>query len=69
MEAPTAGNGVQTIVETHFASGRVMVIDQPPRIVEQNLLRHLAKALERAFHAVEPGRLPLMPEGLDKRPW
>ena len=68
MEAPIAGEGVQTIVETHLAGGRVMVIDQRPRIVEQDLLRHPAKALERALHAVEPGRLPLVPEGPDKRP-
>ena len=45
-----------------------MMIDQCPRIVEQHLLRHPAKALERALHAVEPGRLPLVPEGPDKRP-
>ena len=24
--------------------------------------------MERALHAVEPGRLPLVPESLDKRP-
>ena len=68
LEAPVARKGVQTVVETHLARGRVMVLDQRPRIVEQHLLRHPAKALERALHAVEPGRLPLVPEGLHKRP-
>ena len=45
-----------------------MVLDQRPRIVEQHLLRHPAKAPERAFHAIEPGRLPLVPKGPYKRP-
>jgi hypothetical protein len=63
-----AGKGVQTIVEPNLAGGRVMIIDQCPRIVEQHLLRHPAKALERALHAVEPGRLPLVPEGPNKWP-
>jgi hypothetical protein len=67
MEAPIPGKGEQTLVETHLAGGRIMVIHQCPRIVEQNLLRHPAKALEHALHPVEPGRLPLVPESADKR--
>jgi hypothetical protein len=46
---------MQPLVETDFAGGRIMVIDQRPRIVEQHLLRHPAKAPQRALHAVEPG--------------
>lgn len=41
-----------------------MVIDQRPRVVEQHLLRHPAKAPEGALNAVQPGRLPLVPVGL-----
>jgi hypothetical protein len=37
-----------------------MVLDQRPRIVEQHLVRHSAKAPERALDAVEPGRLHLV---------
>jgi hypothetical protein len=59
---------MQTLVEAHLAGRRVMVVDQRPRIVEQHLLRHPAKAPERALHAVEPGRLPLVAKGPDKRP-
>jgi hypothetical protein len=40
---------------------------QCPRVVEDHLLRHPAKALERALDTVEPGRLLLVPEGPDKR--
>ncbi len=42
---------METFVEAHLARGRVVVLDQRPRIVEQHLLRHPAKALEGAFHA------------------
>jgi transposase len=45
-----------------------MMVDQRPRIVQQHFLRHPTKAPERAFHAVEPGRLPLVPKGSYKRP-
>src|SRR5204862_7388549 len=55
-------------IEAHLAGGRVMMLDQRSRIVEQHLLRHPAKALQRAFHASEPGRLPLVPKGLHKHP-
>src|SRR6266853_6905232 len=67
-ETPVAGKGVKAIIETHLAGRRVVVVDQRPRIVEQHLLRHPAKPAERAFHAVEPGRLPLMPERPHKWP-
>jgi hypothetical protein len=68
MEAPVVGKGEQTLVEPHLAGGRVMVIHQRPRIVEQHLLRHPGKALERPLHPVKPRRLPLVPKGADKRP-
>src|ERR1700758_2515004 len=48
MEAPIAGKGVQAFVETHLASGRVMVIDQRPGIVEQHLPGHPGKVPECA---------------------
>jgi hypothetical protein len=59
---------VQVFVETHLAGGRIMMIDQRPRIIEDHLLRDPAEVPERALRAVQPGRLPLMPEGPDKRP-
>src|ERR1700751_1966257 len=37
MEAPMVGKGEQTIIEPYLAGGRVMVIHQRPRIVEQHL--------------------------------
>jgi hypothetical protein len=67
MKAPIAGQGEQAFVETHLPAGRVMVIDQRPGIVEQHLPRHPGKVPECAVQAVKPGRLPLMPEGPDKR--
>ena len=67
MEAPIEGKGVQAFVETHLPGGRVMVIDQRPGVVEHHLLRHPVKVSERALQSVEPGRLPLVPEGPDKR--
>jgi hypothetical protein len=65
---PIAREGVQTLVETDFAGGCIMMLHQRPRIVEQHLSRHFAKPPERALHAVEPGRLPLVPEGSHNRP-
>jgi len=67
MKAPIMGKGQQPLVEPHLASGRVMIIHQRPRIVEQHLPRYPGKALERPLHAVEPRRLPLVPKGADKR--
>src|SRR5262249_15322819 len=53
-EAPVIGKSVQPLVETHLAGGRIVVIDQRPRVVKQHLLRHPAKAPEGTLHAVEP---------------
>jgi hypothetical protein len=60
---------VQAFVETHLPGGRIMVIDQRPGVVEHHLLRHPVKAPEGALQPVEPGRLPLVPKGSDKRTW
>jgi len=45
---------MQLRIHHHLARDRVMVLDQRPGIVEQNLLGHTAKGPEAAFHAVEP---------------
>jgi hypothetical protein len=38
---------VQVFVETHLAGGRIMMIDQRPRIIEDHLLRDPAEVPER----------------------
>jgi hypothetical protein len=40
-----------------------MVLDQRLGIVEQHLLGQAAEMPERALQPLEPGRLPLVPEG------
>src|SRR5438270_669410 len=39
-ETPVACKRVQPFIEAHLAGGRVMMLDQRSRIVEQHLLRH-----------------------------
>ena len=43
---PVACERVQAFVEAHLPRRRVVVLDQGPRVVDQNLLRHTAKMLE-----------------------
>jgi hypothetical protein len=50
------GKRVQVFVETHLAGGRIMMIDQRPRIIEDHLVRDPTGVRERALHALQPGR-------------
>ena len=65
---PIAGEGVQPLVEADLTGGRIVVIDQRAGVVEQHLPRHPAKMAKRTLDPVEPGRLPLVPEGLHENP-
>ena len=65
-ETPVACKPMQPLVKSHLARRCVVVLDQRPGVVEQNLLRNPAEMAERPLHAVEPGRLSLMPEGAHK---
>jgi hypothetical protein len=55
-------------VEADFSSGRIMLLNQRPRVVEQHLLRHPAKMAKRCLNAVHPRRLPLMAKRLRVEP-
>jgi hypothetical protein len=55
-------------IEPDFPRHRVMMLDQGPGIVEQDLGRYPAKVQERALHPVEPVRLPLPQRGADMHP-
>ena len=60
--APVAAEGVEAVVERHLAGLRVVVVDQRLGVVEQQLARHAAEVPERALQALQPRRLPLVPE-------
>ncbi len=45
-----------------------MLVDQRPRVVDERLLRNAAEVRERSFEAVEPRRLPFVPERLHEDP-
>jgi hypothetical protein len=65
-EAPVAGEGVEAVVEDDLARPRVVVRHQRLGVVEQDLLGHAAEVPEGAIEPVEPGALPLVPEGRDE---
>ena len=66
--APVAGEGVQALVERHLARRPVVVLDERPGVVQQQLARHAAEVAEGALDPVQPRRLPLVPEGADVHP-
>jgi len=51
--AASAG-AAQPLVEPHLARRGVVVLDQGPGVVEQDLLRNPAELAERRLHAGEP---------------
>ncbi len=65
---PVPGEGMEAIVELHLARGGIVVPDQRGGVVEEQLARQAAEVAERAFDALEPSRLPLVPERLDIDP-
>lgn len=54
---------METLVEQHLARLRVVLLDQRPGIIEQDLLRQAAKVPEGALQPLEPGHLALVAEG------
>jgi hypothetical protein len=65
---PVAGEGVEARVEHHLPRARVVALDQRTGVVEQHLRGQPAEMAERALDTLEPGRLPLVPEGADVDP-
>jgi hypothetical protein len=58
-EAPVSGEGVQLRVEPDLARRRVMVLDERPGVVEQDLGGNAAEVQEGALDAFEPVGLSL----------
>jgi hypothetical protein len=56
------GKGQQLVVEHHAARDSIMIHNQCPSIVEQNLIGYAAKHSKGAFHARKPARLALVAE-------
>lgn len=62
-EAPVPGKRMQPGMQHHLPARGIMVQNQRPGVVEQDLARNAAKGEERAFHPGKPALLLLMAKG------
>src|SRR4029077_15057205 len=61
-ESPVLGKGQQLVVEHHAARDSIMIHNQCPSVVEQNLIGYAAKPGKGALQARKPALLALVAE-------